>query len=83
MFQFLFPHIYRRIQTLEYHMARLDDALAELNDATNAVAARLEDVLGDIEQADSAAADKVRVEVERLRSLAADPQNPVPPEPQV
>lgn len=64
-------------------MALLDDALAELNDATNAVAARLEDVLDDIEQADAGAAAKVRAEVARLRDLAADPENPVPPEPSV
>lgn len=61
-------------------MAQLDDALAELNEATNSVAARLEDVLDDIEQADSNAAGKVRAEVARLRDLAADPANPVPPE---
>lgn len=61
-------------------MALLDDALAELNDATNAVAARLEDVLDDIEQADAGAAAKVRAEVDRLRALASDPENPVPAE---
>jgi hypothetical protein len=64
-------------------MAALDDALAELNDATNAVAARLEDLANDVAQHDGAAADAVRAQAARLRGLAADPQNPVPPEPQV
>lgn len=61
-------------------MALLDDALAELNDATNAVAARLEDLADDVAQHDGAAADAVRAQAARLRDLAADPENPVPAE---
>lgn len=80
MFQILFPSIYRRIRTLEYFMSQLSDALTELDSATNAVADRLEELANQLDANDLDAANQVRGHAARLRELAADQDNPVPPE---
>lgn len=69
-------------------MSQLSDALAELDEATNAVAARLEQLANQLDEFDLNASNAVRAEAARLRTLAADPENPVPapeplPEPEV
>lgn len=79
MFRLLFPRTNRRILVLEYFMSQLSDALAELDAATNAVAERLEDLANDLDQLDLDAANQVRTHAARLRELAADEDNPVPP----
>lgn len=60
-------------------MSQLSDALVELDEATNAVAARLEALANQLDEFDLNASNAVRAEATRLRSLAADPENPVPP----
>lgn len=74
-------------------MSEVTDVLSELNDATNEVAGELEDNAAKIKeltdqlaaQDPQAAADLaealsgVRAASQRLRDLAADPENPVPP----
>lgn len=83
LFSLLFPRTDERISYLEYFMSRLTDALLELDEATNAVAARLEDLANDLDQHDLDSANAVRAQASRLRELAADPENPVPVEPAV
>lgn len=78
LFSFLFPREDRRLRLMEHFMSQLSDALAELDDATNAVAARLEQLANELDQLDIDAANSVRVEAARLRTLAVDPDNPVP-----
>ena len=67
-----------RVHKLEHHMSQVDDAVAELNAATNDVADDLERLRTEVTGLDSATADKLTPLVERLRALAADPENPVP-----
>lgn len=65
--------------------AQIKQAILDLNDATNGAAARVEALTGKIStgmsDADVAEA-KAEIDVisNRLRSLAADPNQPVPPE---
>jgi hypothetical protein len=68
----------QRIYRLEKYMARLDDVINDLNTATNDIAAELDALRGDMANLDSATADRLTPLVERLRGLAADPENPVP-----
>ena len=69
----------RRISHLEYRMALSDAALADLDAATNEVAAELDQLRGELTGADQAVADRISAAANRLRGLAADPENPVPP----
>lgn len=69
----------RRLNQLELRMALTDQALADLNDATNEVAAELDDLRGQLSDADAAVAQRISDAASRLRGLAADPENPVPP----
>jgi len=69
----------KRITKLEENMARLDDVIAQINDATNAIAAELDDLRSQLATGDSAAADKLQPIADRLRAMAADPDNVVPP----
>lgn len=62
-------------------MALTDEALADLDDATNEVAGELEALAARVEQLDGDVAAQIRVRATRLRGLAADPENPVPDEP--
>jgi len=55
--------------------------LARLNDATNAVAVKLQ-ALADANQDDAELNAALTALADRLTGLGADPQNPVPPEPQ-
>lgn len=78
------PHITaltERITALEDRMtAAMDEtraALAELNTETDNLAARLDAIA---EAADTETAAQIRPISSRLRSLAADPAQPVPPE---
>jgi len=73
--------VHRRLSHLEYRMALTDQALADLNDATNEVAAELEDLRDQLAGADAAVAQRITDAAARLRGLAADPENPVPPAP--
>lgn len=59
-------------------MALTDVALDDLNNATNEVAAELDELRGQIGATDAALADRIGAAANRLRSLAADPENPVP-----
>lgn len=65
-------------RSLEVFMSLTSDALTELDDATNAVADRLDAVLAQNSDMDAATADAIRTESVKLRGLAADPSNPVP-----
>jgi hypothetical protein len=61
-------------------MTSMEDAVAQLNAATDEIAADLERLRGEVEGSDAAAAEQLTPIIERLRSLGADPANPVPPE---
>lgn len=70
-------------------MANLDDAIAELNEATNLEAAKHDQLAAELatlkargEPPSDAQINAVRASAARLRSLAADPANPVPPAPE-
>lgn len=67
-----------RIASLEDRMAKTETALEDLNDATNEVAAELDQLRGEISATDTALADRIGSAATRLRGLAADPANPVP-----
>lgn len=71
-----------RIASLEERMSLSETALADLDVATNEIATELDDLRGQISSTDAALADRIGAAAERLRGLAADPENPVPaPEP--
>lgn len=70
--------IEQNIDLLGEFMSKITEALADLDDATNAVAARLDALAGQVAASDQSAADQIKVEADRLRTLAADPNNPVP-----
>ncbi len=65
-----------RIASLEEHMAQVDDVIVAINEATNALAARIERV---IETTDADTAAKLRPIVTNLEEMAQDRDNPVPP----
>jgi chromosome segregation ATPase len=69
----------QKIATLEVAMSDTTDAIAELNTETDALAARIDAVLASNETVDDATAAELRAVSSRLRGLAADPANPVPP----
>lgn len=79
---FIDTTVHARLIILEDRMAKTDKALADLDEATNAVAAELEDLRDDVAQYDASLADKITAKAERLRTLAADPALPVPAEPE-
>lgn len=81
LFAFLFPSTARRITILEFKMALTDAALAELDEATNAVADELDQLRDELGDADAAIALRISAAADRLRGLAADPTEPVPPAP--
>lgn len=70
--------ILNRLDRLEQSMSQVDDALADLNNATNDVAEDLERLRDEVAAFDAGTAEKIQPIVERLRSLAVDPENPVP-----
>jgi chromosome segregation ATPase len=70
------------INELERAMSAVDTAIADLNQATNDVADELEALRAEVEGLDSDTAAKLQPVIDKLRGLAADPENPVPsPEP--
>lgn len=85
--------IMRALERLGIQVSEVTDALADLNDATNEVAGELDTATATIQSlsdqlaaTDPAAAAKVAEAVSgitaaatRLRGLAADPEQPVPP----
>jgi uncharacterized coiled-coil protein SlyX len=76
--------VFRRLDELECRMSATEDALAELDEATTAVADRIDELLASVGNLDATTAAAIRTETERLRGLASDPDNPVPdpaPEP--
>lgn len=62
-------------------MSLSETALADLDDATNAVAAELDELRAEVENFDSDLAAKIGAKADRLRALASDPDNPVPAPP--
>jgi septal ring factor EnvC (AmiA/AmiB activator) len=74
-----FPwEVNKRVTRLETMMAAFADELAALDAATNDIAAELESLRDQIASADANAAAQLDPLVQRLRSLASDPSNPVP-----
>lgn len=69
------------ITELEERMTATEDALRDLDEATNEVAAEIEELRSSVAATDSATADRLGVVAQRLRGLAADPENPVPNDP--
>ncbi len=65
----------KRIASLEEHMAQVDDVIIAINEATNALAARIDRV---IEGTDAATAEKLRPIVTALEGMAQDKDNLVP-----
>jgi chromosome segregation ATPase len=68
----------QKIATMEEHMSQTDDAVAELNTATNDLAARIDAILSNEASLDANTASELRAVRDRLQGLAADPANPVP-----
>jgi hypothetical protein len=64
---------------MEARMAQIAAALAELDSATNEVAAELEALTAQVSNLDADTAARITAAATRLRGLAADPENPVPP----
>lgn len=62
-------------------MGKMEDAVAQLDEATNEIAADLERLRTDVANGDATAAEKLTPLIERLRSLGQDPTNPVPEPP--
>jgi hypothetical protein len=65
-----------RFRALEFRMSDVSDAIAEINTETDALAARVDAI---VESTDDATAAQLRPIASRLRGIAADPANPVPP----
>lgn len=62
-------------------MSQLDDVLSEVDTATTQVASELESLRSAVESGDGAAAARLQPLADRLRAIAADPNNPVPAAP--
>jgi hypothetical protein len=68
-------------QAVEAFMSLTQNALADLDAATTAVADRIDQLVASVGDLDQATADAIAVETARLRGLAADADNPVPDDP--
>lgn len=68
-----------RLTTLETHMAKIDDVIAQINDATNTIAAKITRIQQAIESGDGGAAARLQPLADQLTALGADLANPVPP----
>ena len=64
-----------RIASLEEHMSQVDDIILVINDETNALAARIEQVIANT---DAETAAKLRPIATALGSMAQDKNDPVP-----
>jgi len=62
-------------------MSAVDDVIAQLDTATNEIAADLAALRDAVAGNDAATAAKFTPLLDRLTALGADPQNPVPPAP--
>lgn len=67
-----------RMSRMESKMSRVDDVIADLNTATDEIAADLEALRAQVSNVDAVTAERFTPLVERLRALGADPENPVP-----
>lgn len=70
--------VHNRLTTLEHRMALTDAALAELDAATTDIADELDELHAAAAAVDADLAEKIHGKADRLRALAADPENPVP-----
>lgn len=68
-----------RIEHLEHRMSETTDAIGELNDETNNLAARIDTILANDDQVDAATAAELKKVSNRLKGLAATEGTPVPP----
>lgn len=66
------------LERLDLTMGKIDDLKAAFNEATSAIAARIERIL---EGQDAAVVAALQPELDRLRAMGSDPDNPVPPVP--
>lgn len=69
----------QKIQQIGATMSDTQDAIVELNTATNDLAARIDVILSNEANLDANTASELRAVRDRLQGLAADPANPVPP----
>lgn len=83
-----FKSLKRRVKRLEQNMTVFDDEIAQLNEVTNLVADRVQNLIDQVAsltgaQADAvkAAADQLVPFVEHLRQIGTDPNQPLPPTP--
>jgi phage host-nuclease inhibitor protein Gam len=68
-----------RAREMDARMSAVDDVVRQLNEATNDVADDVERLRAEVQGSDAATAEKFTPIIERLRALAVDPENPVPP----
>lgn len=68
--------IWDSINNLEAHVSAVDDALAEVDQATNDIAAELEDLASQLKGKDQAVAEQIKARAARLRQVGADANNP-------
>lgn len=66
------------LERQELSMSKIDDLKAAFDEATSAIAARIERIIAG---QDAAVVAALQPELDRLRALGADPANPVPPVP--
>lgn len=65
------------LKRIEHHMSQLSDLVTQINDETNAIAARIDSLLAG--QDDPAAIAQLTAISARLKTLGANPQQPIPP----
>jgi uncharacterized coiled-coil protein SlyX len=70
-----------RLTNLEARVAKIDTVIAQINDATNAVAAKLKRIQEQLEAGDMSAIAQLQPIADHLTAMGADPDNPVPPAP--
>lgn len=67
-----------RIEHLEKYMSETTDAIQQLNDETNDLAARIDTILAHDDQVDATTAAELKKVSNRLKGLAATEGTPVP-----
>lgn len=75
---FIDTTIHNRLTSLEDRMSKIDEAFADLDVATTEVADELDELHGRLVALDADLAQRLHEKADRLRSLASDPENPVP-----
>jgi hypothetical protein len=63
---------------MEVRLSATEDAIVELDEATTAVADRIDALIASQGALDESTASAIRTETARLRGMASDPENPVP-----